>query len=154
MRCLSCVLCIDACDTIMKSPDCGESLVRHTPKEQAAGASSRIWKPKTLAYGLALVAATAALGWSVRHQALLEMSVVRVRQFLFVRLSDGRIQNSYALHLENKTYEPVTLATMMRGLAGAELDLGKLAALALRTRCEGFTQLLLQRSVAAATGRG
>jgi hypothetical protein len=59
------------------------------------------------------------------------MSVVQVRQPLFVRLSDGRIQNSYELHLENKTDEAIRLAIMMRGLAGSELDLGKLASVEL-----------------------
>jgi polyferredoxin len=59
------------------------------------------------------------------------MSVVQMRQPLFVRLSDGRIQNNYELHLENKTDEPLRLAIMMRGLAGAELDVGRLASLEL-----------------------
>ncbi len=131
VQCISCALCIDACATIMKSLGWGRSLVRYTSEKQAAGEPSRIWKPKTLAYGLVLLAATATLGWSISHQARLEMSVVQLRQPLFVRLSDGRIQNSYELHLENKTDEPITLAVMMRGLAGAELDLGKLASLEL-----------------------
>jgi cytochrome c oxidase accessory protein FixG len=131
VQCISCALCIDACDTIMKSLGWGKSLVRYTSEKQDAGEISRIWKPKTLAYGLVLLAATAALGWSVSHQTPLEMSVVQLRQPLFVRLSDGRIQNSYELHLENKTDKPLALAIMMRGLAGAELDLGRLAALEL-----------------------
>ena len=131
VQCISCALCIDACDTIMKSLGWGESLVRYTSEKQAAGQSSRVWKPKTVAYGLVLLLAIGVLGWSVGHQAPLEMSVVQVRQPLFVRLSDGRVQNSYELHLENKTDEPVTLAIMMRGLAGAELDVGKLASLQL-----------------------
>ena len=78
-----------------------------------------------------LLAAIATLVWSVRHQAPLEMSVVQVRQPLFVRLSDGRIQNSYELHLANKTDQPLQLAIMMRGLAGADLDIGQLASLEL-----------------------
>jgi polyferredoxin len=59
------------------------------------------------------------------------MSVVQVRQPLFVRLSDGRVQNSYELHLENKTDEALQLVVMMRGLAGAELDVGKLTSIEL-----------------------
>lgn len=131
VQCITCALCIDACDTIMKSLGWGESLVRYTSEKQAAGQVSRIWKPRTVAYGLVLLAATAALIWSVGNQAPLELSVVQTRQPLYVRLSDGRIQNSYELHLENKTDEPVTLAIMMRGLAGAELDVGKLASIEL-----------------------
>jgi len=57
------------------------------------------------------------------------LSVVQVRQPLFVRLSDGRIQNSYELHIENKTDQPVKVVIMLRGLAGAELDIGKLSSI-------------------------
>ena len=75
--------------------------------------------------------AIAGLIWSVSSQAPLEMSVVQVRQPLFVRLSDGSVQNSYELRLDNKTDEPMQLAIMMSGLAGADLDLGKLASVRL-----------------------
>ena len=132
VQCISCALCIDACDTIMKSLGWGESLIGYTSEKQAAGQSSRIWKPKTVGYGLVLLAAIASLGWSVSHQAPLEMSVVQVRQPLFVRLSDGRVQNSYELHLGNKTDRPVNLVIMMRGLSGAELDVGRLQSVSLQ----------------------
>jgi cytochrome c oxidase accessory protein FixG len=131
VQCISCALCIDACETIMKSLGWGQSLVRYTSEKQAAGKPVRIWKLRTVGYGVALLAAVSMLVWSVGNQAPLELSVVQMRQPLFVRLSDGRIQNSYELHLENKTDDPVRLAIMMRGLAGAELDLGKLASLEL-----------------------
>ena len=131
VQCISCALCIDACDTIMDSLGWGPGLIRYTSEHQARGQASRIWKPKTLAYGAVLAAASAALVWSVGHQASLDLSVVQVRQPLFVRLSDGRIQNSYELHLDNKTDQPMQLAIMMRGLAGAELDTGQLASLEL-----------------------
>ncbi|MCO6414139.1 MAG: cytochrome c oxidase accessory protein CcoG [Thiogranum sp.] len=126
VQCISCALCIDACDNIMDSLGWGRGLIRYTSEKQARGEHSRIWKPRTIAYGLVLVAAIAGLVWSVSSQAPLELSVVQVRQPLFVRLSDGRVQNSYELHLENKTDEPMQLVVMMRGLPGAELDVGKL----------------------------
>ena len=62
--------------------------------------------------------------YRARHPAI---SREQIRQPLFVRLSDGRVQNSYELHMDNKTDTPVKLAVMMRGLAGAELDVGRLA---------------------------
>lgn len=127
VQCISCALCIDACDTIMDTLGWGKGLIRYTSEKEAKGEKSRIWKPKTIAYGVVLLAAIAALAWSVSNQAPLEMSVVQVRQPLFVHLSDGRIQNSYELHIENKTDQPLRLAIMLRGLAGAELDVGKLS---------------------------
>ncbi len=127
VQCISCALCIDACDTIMGSLGWEKGLIRYTSEKQAEGKESRLLKPRTVGYGLVLLAAIAALAWSVSNQAPLEMSVVQVRQPLFVRLSDGRVQNSYELHIENKTDQPLRLAIMMRGLAGAELDVGRLS---------------------------
>jgi len=127
VQCISCALCIDACDTIMGSLGWDRGLIRYTSEKQAQGHESRLLKPKTIGYGVVLLAAVAALAWSVSNQAPLEMAVVQVRQPLFVRLSDGSVQNSYELHIENKTDQPVKLAIMMRGLAGAELDVGKLS---------------------------
>lgn len=131
VQCISCALCIDACDTIMDSLGWGRGLIRYTSENEAQGRKSPLLKLKTLGYGVVLLAAIAGLIWSVSSQAPLELSVNQVRQPLFVRLSDGRIQNSYELHLENKTNAPLQVAIMMRGLAGAELDVGKLASVRL-----------------------
>jgi polyferredoxin len=131
VQCISCALCIDACDTIMGSLGWGPGLVRYTSQNQARGRPSRLFKPRTLGYGIVLAAAIGALGWSVGTKPALEMSVLQIRQPLFVRLSDGRIQNSYELHLDNKTDQPVRLAIMMRGLAGAQLDTGRLGSVEL-----------------------
>ena len=131
VQCISCALCIDACDTIMDSLGWERGLIRYTSEKELAGGRSSLIKPKTIGYGLVLLAAIVGLVWSVGHQAPLELAVTQVRQPLFVRLSDGRIQNSYELHLANKTDEPIRVAIMMRGLAGAELDVGKLASVEL-----------------------
>jgi len=126
IQCISCALCIDACNTIMDSLGWERGLVRYTSERQLAGERSRLVKPKTLGYGAVLLAATGLLVWSIGSGAPLELSVLHVRQPLYVRLSDARIQNSYELHLENKTDRTVQVAIMMDGLAGAELDLGHL----------------------------
>jgi len=131
VQCISCALCIDACDTIMDSLGWERGLIRYTSEKESEGEKSPIWKPRTIAYGLALLIAIASLVWSVSSQAPLEVTVLQVRQPLFVRLSDGRVQNSYELHLENKTDEPIDLALMTHGLAGAELDVGRFEALTL-----------------------
>jgi cytochrome c oxidase accessory protein FixG len=129
IQCISCALCIDACDTMMGSLGWEKGLIRYSSENQLNGLASRLLKPKAIGYGAVLLAAAAGLFWSVGHQAPMELSVVQVRQPLFVRLSDGRIQNSYELHLENKTNDNISLAIMMDGLAGAELDLGRLSSI-------------------------
>ncbi|MED5509272.1 MAG: FixG Ig-like domain-containing protein, partial [Pseudomonadota bacterium] len=43
------------------------------------------------------------------------------RQPLYVRLSDGSIQNKYTLKLLNKTQQPLTVSYSVSGLEGASL---------------------------------
>ena len=131
IQCITCALCIDACDTMMETLGWEKGLIRYSSENQLQGLHSRLLKPKSIAYAVVLLAVSGLLLWSVGHQSALEFSIIQVRQPLFVRLSDGRIQNSYELRLENKTSKTIPLAVMMDGLAGAELDLGKLAAIEL-----------------------
>lgn len=131
VQCISCALCIDACSTIMESLGWGKGLISYTSEHQAQGGRWRLFKFKNIAYGSVLVLAIVALLWSVGTKNALEASVNQVRQPMFVRLSDGRVQNSYELHLENKTDDVISLVIMIRGLAGAELDTGEIRSLSL-----------------------
>jgi polyferredoxin len=57
---------------------------------------------------------------------LFDLSVAQVREPIFVRLSDGRIQNSYEIKVNNKTNRTLTLRFRAEGLPpGAELDFGR-----------------------------
>lgn len=125
-QCISCGLCIDACDTIMDSIGFPRGLVRYSSENELEGGKTRLLKPKTLGYGVALLSAVALLAWSVGHRAEVEMTVRQVRQPLAVTLSDGRIQNRYEVKVNNKTSEPLVYRLGIRGLEGAELDAGRL----------------------------
>jgi polyferredoxin len=50
-----------------------------------------------------------------------EFNVSPQRQPLFVRLSDGSIQNKYTLKLLNKTNETMTINYVLKGIEGATL---------------------------------
>jgi polyferredoxin len=61
-----------------------------------------------------------------RRFYLFDLSVAQVREPIFVRLSDGRIQNSYEIKVNNKTNRALTLRFRAEGLPpGAELDFGR-----------------------------
>lgn len=126
LQCISCALCIDACDNIMDSLGWERGLIRYTSeKALETGVPTRVLRPKVIAYAMVLLTAVALLIWSVIQQAPYDMSVAQVRQPIYVQLSDGRIQNSYELKLNNKTTEPMTLHFALDGLDGAELDMGR-----------------------------
>ncbi|PWV61708.1 cytochrome c oxidase accessory protein CcoG [Plasticicumulans acidivorans] len=121
-QCISCALCIDACDSIMDNLGWRRGLIRYTSDNALAGKSTRLLKPKTLGYGVILTAAVSLLAWSVGTRSLLDASAELVRQPLFVQLSDGRIQNSYEIKLNSKVAQPGKVRIEIAGLPGAELD--------------------------------
>lgn len=127
IQCISCALCIDACDTIMDSLGWERGLVGYgSQRVEEGGQRARLLRPKVLGYAAVLVAAIGLLAWSIARQAPFDLSVSQVRQPIFVQLSDGRIQNSYEIKVNNKTEHTLTLRFSARGLpAGAELDLGR-----------------------------
>jgi polyferredoxin len=52
----------------------------------------------------------------------LDVNVLRDRNPLFVRLSDGGVRNGYTLKLMNKLYAPRALSLGLEGLPGAKLS--------------------------------
>ena len=122
-QCITCALCIDACDNIMDQLGWPRGLIRYTSETALEGGKVRILKPKTIGYGLFLLLGVAALVWSIRTASDIDMAVRQVRQPLFVTLSDGRIQNSYEIKLNNKSDRRLQIALALEGLPGAELTL-------------------------------
>ena len=125
-QCITCALCIDACDTIMDRLGWPRGLIRYTSESALAGSRTRILRPKVLGYGAALMVAVALLVWSVAARAPLELAVIQQRQPLYVTLSDGRIQNGYEVKLINKTGQALELVVRLAAPPGAELDLGRI----------------------------
>ncbi len=125
-QCISCALCIDACDTIMDSIGHPRGLVRYTSENALAGKPTRLLNPKNLGYGAALAVTIGALVWSVAHRADVELAVYQIRQPLAVSLSDGRVQNRYRIKINNKTERRLTYRLGQEGLEPeAEIDAGR-----------------------------
>jgi len=132
IQCISCALCIDACDTIMDSLQWPRGLVAYTSEREMQGdGRAHLLRPKVLGYFAVMLVIVAALAWSVSHQQLFDMSVSQVRQPLYVMMSDGRIQNSYEIKLNNKLGYPLELAFELEAFADAELDMGNFALITL-----------------------
>ncbi|MDV3239255.1 MAG: cytochrome c oxidase accessory protein CcoG [Gammaproteobacteria bacterium] len=125
-QCISCALCIDACDTIMDSLGWPRGLIKYTSEKAQQGEKTRLLTAKNVGYGVALLAAIVALAASIIGAVPLDFTVAQVRQPLFVQLSDGRVQNSYEIKLNNKTDRAVPFVLEIAGLPGAELDMGQM----------------------------
>lgn len=132
ISCIHCGLCIDACDNIMDSRGWDRGLVRFTSETELAGGKVRALTLKNVGYGVALLAVTGLLFWSVANKPELETAIRQVRQPLYVTLSDGRIQNSYEIKLINDTSGTRAYHINVEGLATSQLDMGQISQVELR----------------------
>ena len=126
MSCISCALCIDACDTVMDKLGWERGLIRYVSEREQSGGKTRLFKLKNIGYGLVLLASVTFLVMSVLSQSMMAMAITQVRNPLYVKLSDGRIQNSYEIRLSNKSEKKVAVQLQIKGLDNAVLDLGKI----------------------------
>jgi cytochrome c oxidase accessory protein FixG len=129
MQCISCALCVDACDAIMDNLGWERGLIRYDSENGLEGNRSKLLRPKTIGYGAILLAAISLLVSSIATQSQMNMAVNQVRNPLYVVLSDGRIQNSYEIIVNNKSEEPMPIKIEVKGLPNAEVDLGHLKSL-------------------------
>ncbi|MHB1213667.1 MAG: 4Fe-4S dicluster domain-containing protein [Thiobacillus sp.] len=128
-KCISCGLCIDACNTIMDSFGFPRGLIRYDSEQNLAApvpaAPKLQWKQlKTIGYGVALLAMSAFLVYSVATRGNFERTVNQIRQPLYVVLSNGDIRNRYQIRITNKAAQAQTYAISARGIPAAALDLG------------------------------
>lgn len=130
--CIQCGLCIDACDTIMDSKGWKRGLIRYESENGLEHGKTHFFKLRTYGYGVATIGSILFLLWSMSGQKPVDGAVRQIRSPLYVTLSDGRIQNSYQLKLENKTMQAAKFDLSIEGLDGAELDMGQIADFTLR----------------------
>jgi len=131
MSCISCALCIDACDTVMDKLGWDRGLIKYESEREQSGGKTRFLKFKNIGYGAVLLASISLLALSVLTQSKMSMAITQVRNPLYVKLSDGRIQNSYDIRLSNKSEQTVDLHLSLKGLEPAILDLGKITKITL-----------------------
>ncbi|AKH43784.1 cytochrome c oxidase accessory protein FixG [Altererythrobacter atlanticus] len=130
IACITCGLCIDACDRVMEEVGRPRGLIDYATLEdcerEKAGEEPRpAWKallhPRTLIYfgvwggiGLALLF---ALG--VRSHT--DISAAPDRNPPFMLMSDGSIRNSYTVKLRNMESRPRDMRVTMEGLDGGRM---------------------------------
>ena len=127
LECIQCALCIDACNGIMEKVGRPPNLIAYDTfrnldaAEHGERAPLRLFRPRTLLYFalIPLVMALMTAGWLSRSE--LDISVLRDRNPLFVRLSDGGVRNGFSVKILNKRYETRSFKLSLEGLPGAAL---------------------------------
>ena len=128
--CITCGLCIDACDRVMLGIGRPRGLIDFVRLEdcerEAAGTASRpAWKalthPRTLAYLGAWSTTGFALLFALGVRSHTDISVAPDRNPPFMLMSDGAVRNAYTLKLRNMESRPRTMEIALTGLDRATL---------------------------------
>jgi cytochrome c oxidase accessory protein FixG len=114
MECITCALCIDACDDMMAKIGKPRGLVDYLalsdePYERAGQPPKSVWKhvfrPRSVLYTVLWSLVGFGLLFALFIRADIDMTVAPVRNPTFVTLSDGSIRNTYDVRLRNKNGE-------------------------------------------------
>lgn len=115
MACITCGLCIDACNDMMDKIGKPRHLIGYMAltdevREKEGHAPKSVWKhifrPRTILYFTLWAGIGVALIVALFMRTTIDVNVTPVRNPLFVQLSDGSIRNDYVMRLRNKYGEP------------------------------------------------
>ncbi|WP_119269533.1 cytochrome c oxidase accessory protein CcoG [Taklimakanibacter deserti] len=132
LACITCALCIDACDSVMDKIGKPRGLISYSslkvfeaaksvsPKTLLRGALIR---PRTIVYSALWVVAGLVMLVSLAMRERLDINVVADRNPLFVTLSDGSIRNGYTIKILNMEQRPRNFRLSIEGAPAAVMTL-------------------------------
>ncbi len=115
LACITCALCIDACDDVMAKLGKPRGLIDYMALSDEANERSgqpprSVWKhilrPRTILYTALWSLVGFGLMFALFIRPDIDLTVAPVRNPTFVTLSDGTIRNTYDMRLRNKHGEP------------------------------------------------
>lgn len=121
--CITCALCIDACDEVMEKVGRPRGLIRYASLDELEGKPTKAMfaRPRVWVYSTILTLALAGIIYGLSSLAAIDLKVLHERAPLFVTLSDGSIQNKYTLKMLNKTPEDLSVTISASGPEGLKL---------------------------------
>jgi cytochrome c oxidase accessory protein FixG len=103
LECIACTQCIDACNGVMERLDRAENLIGYRSLVSLRGDRDvRILRPRVLAYGVLLLAVATSFTLLLGRRSPMDLFVERNRDSLYSRMDDGRVGNSFILHIQNR----------------------------------------------------
>jgi cytochrome c oxidase accessory protein FixG len=127
LECIQCALCIDACNEIMDKVERPRGLIAYETLHnlEAGGRETlpiKLLRPRVVLYSAAILIVSLVMLTALMLRPELEVNVLRDRNPVYVKLSDGGVRNGYTVKLLNKLYEPRSFAIGLTGLPGAKLS--------------------------------
>lgn len=130
LGCITCALCIDACDKVMAQIGRPRGLIDYATLDDAvvekAGGTAKpviktLLRPRTLIYFTLWAGIGVAMLFSLGQRTRLDISSEPDRNPRYVQLSDGSIRNAYTVKLRNMETRPRSVDLMIEGLPDAVL---------------------------------
>lgn len=131
LECITCALCIDACNDTMDRIGRPRDLIGYTTLRRDVAESKgeqlpSIWRvllrPRVLLYFALWSAIGLFMLFTLLGRSHIGISVAQERNPVFVRLSDGQIRNSYTVKLLNMEARPRDFIVSISGLKDATLS--------------------------------
>ena len=132
LECITCALCIDACDDIMAKVGKPRGLIDYMAltdeaNERAGKPKVSVWKHifrlRTIIYAVLWAGIGASLTVLLFVRADIDMTVAPVRNPQFVTLSDGSIRNTYDVRIRNMSHDDSDFAISLVADAPLEVTL-------------------------------
>jgi cytochrome c oxidase accessory protein FixG len=133
MECITCGLCIDACDEVMTRINRPTGLIGYDSvanlvrRSEGRPAPVKLLRPRTIVYTTIWALIGAAMLIVLFNRTDLELNVLRDRNPVYTPLSDGGIRNGYTVKVLNKAPEDRRFMLSVKGredvhirLVGAE----------------------------------
>jgi polyferredoxin len=130
LGCITCALCIDACDKVMGQIGRPRGLIDYVTHEDAANEragkpvrpiSKVLLRPRTLIYFSVWAAIGLAMLFALGQRARLVIEAAQDRGPVVVTLSDGMARNAWTIKLRNMESRPRTVVLTIAGLPGAQM---------------------------------
>ena len=132
LACITCALCIDACDDVMSKIGKPRGLIDYitleeADSERAGNPTAPVWKsifrPRVMLYTVLWSAIGLGLVAALVLRTDLQFSIEPVRNPINVVLSDGSVRNAYELRLRNMTGNDRDLAISVAAPQPVKLEL-------------------------------
>jgi cytochrome c oxidase accessory protein FixG len=117
LGCITCGLCLDACDSVMDKVGRPRGLIRYASLDEIDGKPvKKLYQhPRTWVYISIILIALSGIVYGLTHLGAMTLRVIPERQPLFVSMSDGAIQNKYEFKVVNKTDKDLHVSVTAEG---------------------------------------
>jgi cytochrome c oxidase accessory protein FixG len=129
--CITCALCIDACDQVMERIGRPTKLIGYTTEadEERARAGlaprspwKRLFRQRTIVYFSVWAAIGVTMLFTLGSRERVALDVSQSRNPVWVRLSDGSVRNTYSIRLQNMEQRPRRFVVTVDGVRGRIWD--------------------------------